>query len=1002
MNLGVGAKDALLASVMRASLDCIVVVDDDSRVLEWNPAAERTFGWSREEALGRSIADMIVPHEHHAAHHAGMARYLAGGEPRVLNQRIEVDARCKDGRRIPVELAITEVQEGGRRLFTASLRDLTELRQARRALEESEAKLSAFFQHAPAAMFIKSRDGIYERVNEFTGVLMGRPASDILGKRAADVFPPDTAALADGIDRKVLESGQSQVVEAAYDVGQIKHTVTARFPIRSAEGDLTHVGVVIVDISDRVAAERLLQDSERRMAAFLDHAPMAMYLKDREGRYFIANRFMAERLGRSVEELKTLTPRDVLTPESYAESQEVDAEIVATRQPHVRTSEFQTVSGVISALTVRFPVYGDDGEIAYIGGVILDTTAETRAQKKVRALSNHHPVAMLIVGAEDHRIKLANPAFFGLIGLPADSDTALVSESRWMETEEEEAAFRAAIRAQSERDGYECRMRRVGGHFWASISWRQVDYDGERALVFSALDISARKEAERLRLESEARLKAFVEHAPLTMFLKDADGRYVLANEQTARNLGTSVEAMIGRTTAEIAPAEVAEAARVAEAEVLANGRPRTDTQVFDLPSGRVHGLNTRFPIPDASGALTQIGGVFVDITAQKEAEEELQRSREALLQSEKMNALGSLLAGVSHELNNPLAIVVGESILLEEEAEGSALADSAARIKRAAERCSRIVQTFLAMARQKEPERRRVSAAELVGSALELAEYGLRSNGIEVVRRFDPDLPDIWADPDQVVQVILNLLVNAQQALQTVAAPRCLTLSLGHGTAGRIRFEVQDNGPGVAENLSRRIFDPFFTTKPQGTGTGIGLSFSQGIAEAHEGSLQLVGAGGPGATFRLELPIARSEEQAAITSAVAEPGPARRRVLVVDDEPELAETLCRLLRSDGLDVELAVGGAEAQRRLEREDFDMVLSDLRMPDVDGPTLHAWLRERRPDLQDRIGFITGDTLGPAAVGFLRQSGRPFLEKPFTRAGIRRLLAALDGAKLDQAS
>lgn len=880
-----GKGDALLASVIRASLDGIVVVDHDSQVLEWNPAAEEMFGWRRDEAVGRCISDLIIPDQHHDAHHAGMARYLGGGAPRVLNRRVEVPARRKDGREIPVELAITEVTVGEQRLFTASLRDLSALNEARRALEESEAKLSAFFQHAPAAMFIKSRDGRYERVNEFTGRLMERPAEEIIGRRAAEVFPPSTADMAETMDRRVIETGEPQVQEAPYDVGSgTRHTLTARFPIRDRADEISHVGVVIIDISDRVAAEQQLRDSEARLSALLDHAPLTMYLKDRDDRYCVANRFMAQQVGRTPEELKRMTPRDLLPPASADEAAAVDRIIIETRQPHVRENEFMSVEGLKSAVTVRFPVFDQAGEVAYIGGVFLDTTAAKTMERALR--------------------------------------------------------------------------------------------------------------------ESEARLNAFVRNAPMTMFVKDREGRYILANEQTARNLGTTVEAMIGRTAAEIAPRVVAEAGQEAEAEILRTGQARTEVQSFDLPVGKVWGLNTRFPIPDASGALTQIGGVFVDITAQKEAEEELQRSREALLQSEKMNALGSLLAGVSHELNNPLAIVVGESILLEEDAEGTPAADSAGRIKRAAERCSRIVQTFLAMARQKEPERRRVSPTEVVTAALDLAEYGLRSNGIEVVRKFEAELPDLWADPDQLVQVVLNLLVNAQQALQTVAAPRCLTLRLQRGEKGQVRFEVADNGPGVAEDVSRRIFDPFFTTKPQGTGTGIGLSFSQGIAEAHGGSLRLVRHAEPGATFRLELPVAGDEATDDAEPHVEEE-PARRRVLVVDDEPELAETLCRLLKSDGLEVEVAIGGAEAIRRLEQEEFDLILSDLRMPDVDGPSLHAWLKAERPAMERRIGFVTGDTLGPAAVSFFRKSGRPYLEKPFTREGIRRLLASLDAALLDEA-
>jgi len=872
-------QDALLAAVMRASLDCIVVIDEGGLVVDWNPASERTFGYARQDAIGKPVAELIIPEHYRNAHHTGMQRYLGGGEPRVLNQRIGVEACRSDGTMLPVELAVTEVQVDDRRLFMASLRDLTELHRTTAALEESEAKLSAFFEHAPASMFIKNSDGRYENVNAYTGALMGRPVEEIIGRTVEDVFPAQTVEAAEALDRAVLETGEAQVVEQTYDVGEIRHTVTARFPIRAADGAITHIGVVIIDISDRVAAENKLRDSEARLTALLDHAPMTMYLKDRDGHYCIANRFMAEQVGMTPEELKKLTPRDLLPEASAEEAAAVDRVIVETRQPDIRESEFQTVEGPKSAMTVRFPVFDENDEINYIGGIFLDTSEQRRAQRKFRALSDHHPVAMLIARADDHRILLANPAFFKLIGLPQDSDVSMVSQYHWLDDPDEDRRFREMLGEHERFDNYECRMRRVDGSFWCSISWRHIDFDGERALVFSALNIAEKKNAEA-----------------------------------------------------------------------------------------------------------------------------ELERSREALHQSEKMNALGSLLAGVSHELNNPLAIVVGEAILLEEEAEGTAMAASAGRIKRAAERCSRIVQTFLAMARQKTPERKACAVNALIEGTLELADYGLRSNGIEVVRRLDPGLPSMWADHDQVSQVLLNLVINAQQALQTVAGPRCLTIESRLAGDGRIAIVISDNGPGVPADVARRIFDPFFTTKPQGSGTGIGLSFSLGIAEAHGGALHLLPSE-TGAAFELLLPsAARTEADAGPTEddAPAKPSDARRRVLVVDDEPELAQTLAGLLKGEGFDVSIAVGGAAAIEQLRDGEFDLVLSDLRMPGVDGPELFAWVRAEKPDMAERIGFVTGDTLGPAAVHFLKEAGRPYIEKPFTRAAIRALVgelveeSAVDGA------
>jgi two-component system NtrC family sensor kinase len=379
----------------------------------------------------------------------------------------------------------------------------------------------------------------------------------------------------------------------------------------------------------------------------------------------------------------------------------------------------------------------------------------------------------------------------------------------------------------------------------------------------------------------------------------------------------------------------------------------------------------------------------------------ELQRQREALLQAEKMAALGSLLAGVAHELNNPLSIVLAGALLLQEEAEEAAapgLARGAERIRVAAERCARIVRSFLAMARQQEARRRPVSVAALVDGALELLAYGLRSDGMEVAREIPADLPVVLGDADQLHQVLANLVTNARQALEDRSGPRRLRIA-ARAAGGAVELSVADNGPGVPAELRGRIFDPFFTTKPVGVGTGIGLAVSRGIAEAHGGSLELAEAAerGGGARFILRLPRAGANSAAA---GGADPTPAGGAVraghgaaLIVDDEAEVAGMLALMLVPLGFRCDLAATGREAQRLLSSRDYDAILCDLRMPDVDGQTLYGWLEANRAHLCRRTAFVTGDTLGKAAADFLAGSGRPVLEKPFVPEEVRRVVAAL---------
>jgi PAS domain S-box-containing protein len=418
-------------------------------------------------------------------------------------------------------------------------------------------------------------------------------------------------------------------------------------------------------------------------------------------------------------------------------------------------------------------------------------------------------------------------------------------------------------------------------------------------------------------------------------------------------------------------------------------------------PSGEirwVHSLGTA--LRDETGTVTNVTGIHLDITDRKRAEEELALSRDALHQSERLSAMGSLLAGVSHELNNPLAAIVGQAEMLEEDAQGTPLEARARKISSAAERCARIVQTFLAMARQKAPEKALINLNDVVASALDLTDYALRTAGVAVRVTLGSNLPPVEGDRDQLHQVLVNLIVNAKQAMEGGEQfDKTLTIRTSVSQSGAVLVDVCDTGPGVPEKARKRIFEPFFTTKPQGSGTGVGLSFSMGIIEAHRGTLSLEPSR-RGAQFRITLPPGTETGIIAVpidqTTSIRGGG---LSALVVEDEPDVRETLRELLEREGFQVTVASDGAAALMALDRADFDLILSDLRMPGVSGPDLHARLTETKPHLIPRMGFVTGDTLGSSMDDFLRGCGRPILEKPFTKMGVRCLIASIAQPRIE---
>ena len=263
-----------------------------------------------------------------------------------------------------------------------------------------------------------------------------------------------------------------------------------------------------------------------------------------------------------------------------------------------------------------------------------------------------------------------------------------------------------------------------------------------------------------------------------------------------------------------------------------------------------------------------------------------------------------------------------------------------------------------------------------------------MRAANVRIELQLEPDLPLIQADPDQLHQVIVNLLTNARQAMEESAGDAVISIRAQHH-GGMIRLAIGDNGKGIPPDMRDRIFDPFFTTKAVGSGTGIGLSFSLGIIQAHGGTLTIADVP-VGTTFMINLPVnnaSRAEEAPAPLVAMA----SKARALVIDDEEDVAETLADMLIRQGLEVEMAMGGIAGMAALAAgTHFDIVLSDIRMPDCDGPALYSWIAQHRPDLSGRIAFVTGDTFSGSAADFIATVNCHVLEKPFTPAGLRQLV------------
>jgi len=388
-----------------------------------------------------------------------------------------------------------------------------------------------------------------------------------------------------------------------------------------------------------------------------------------------------------------------------------------------------------------------------------------------------------------------------------------------------------------------------------------------------------------------------------------------------------------------------------------------------------------------------RIEALVRDVSERKKLDDETRDIYHQLLQAEKMAALGQTVSGVAHELNNPLATILSWAERLSQR---TTLDDSVRRgletIFSESERAARIVRNLLTFARKRQTTRAMVDVNHVARETLALRAYEQRVTNVAVIEALAAGLPQVFADSHQVQQVLLNLVINAEQAMLAANGRGTLVLRTWHDADQEcVILEVNDDGPGIPEEVQPKIFDPFFTTKDVGKGTGLGLTVAYAIVQEHGGRIRLESRAGHGASFYVELPVsgAKLPAAAAPRSRVPAAAPvAGGAILVVEDEAQLASAVVEALRDAGYLVQHAADGEEALEKVRREPFDLVICDLKMPRVDGQSFYRALEAAVPRLSKRVIFVTGDVAGTDAEQFLEESGCPWLAKPFRLSDLLR--------------
>ena len=543
------------------------------------------------------------------------------------------------------------------------------------------------------------------------------------------------------------------------------------------------------------------------------------------------------------------------------------------------------------------------------------------------------------------------------------------------ESEPDSRNILSIIKARGEFIFETCYRKKDGSFLNVEVSAKLIDFHGKKLVQSFARDITIRKQAEK----ELTFLANITTNSPLAIVGTDNNGIITSWNKGGEIIFGYSAEEIIGKPYRVLVPDELESTKKRLLQEALVKGLlEEIETERISKGGKRIPVKITYSVIKDDDGISLGVAYIIRNI----EQERELHRQ---LIQSEKLSTMGQLVSGVAHELNNPLTGVIGFSeLLMMESFDG--IKDDLKKIHKEATRAKRIVQNLLSFARMHKPEKTKVDLNAIINNVLELKSYEMKVDNIEISYSPAPDLPVTMGDPHQLQQVFLNIINNAHQAMVSSGNSGNLAIKT-FSQESTLFVEFIDTGPGIPNENITKIFDPFFTTKEVGKGTGLGLSLSYGIIRDHGGYIQVCSQVRKGTTFTVELPLVIDP---AVVSQVKQipstyyPSVRGYDILIVDDEDTVLELLNGILTREGNRVEMAGNGSIALEKIaDKEYFDIIICDVKMPNMNGSELYNLLKEEGSVLTENFIFMSGAiTADVGELEFFDHDIHPFLEKPFS--------------------
>ena len=988
-----------------------ILYDEDTRMLyNVNPAMEELTGYSKEEMEGRAWGELIVPEDL-----AMMLDYnrMRKSDPNSVPRRYEFKLVTKA--REVRDILITVDRIPGTTNRVASLLDITERKKARELVEENLRFLQSLIDAIPNPIFYKGIDGRHLGCNKAFAEALGRTREEIIGKTSYDLHPRELADSYLRMDMELLKRPGVQVWESAmqYADGLRRDVIFTKATFEDRKGALAGLIGVILDITERKQAEEALRRSDTKLRQVIDLVPHFIFAKDREGRFILVNKTVADAYGTTVEELTGKTDGDFNPNRDEVEHfLKDDIMVMDSGTPKEIPEETITdTDGQIRILqTTKIPftlsMTGGDAVL----GVSTDITERKRAEKAIRDSEEKYrnifenAVEGIFQSIPEGRFISVNPSLARMFGY--ESSRALIEtitdiDRQMFVLPEDGMLFGKLIEEYGRVEGFETRMyRRDGEPLWASIAARAVyDEDGRLVCVEGTTeDITKRKRDEEALQESEAKYRSLVENSLVAVYIVQ-NGLFRFVNAPFCSVSGyTSSEVVDKLGLLDLVHPDDREQVAENTGKMASREAGYVEHEFKAVrKDGKIITVKT-MESPLVYNGAPASAGILMDITREQTLETQLR-------QAQKVEAIGHLAGGIAHDFNNILTVLTGYASLLDMQMnEGDPLKAHVDQILSASRKASGLTQSLLTFSRQQSVTLLAVDINTIVRETLELLKR-LVTEDIVLRTRLAPDTITIMADTIQIDQILFNLVTNAMDAMKKggtltietdLVALDELVETHGFGKPGLYAvLSVTDTGEGMDETTKEKMFDPFFTTKEVGKGTGLGLSTVYGIVKQHGGYITVASEPKVGTSFRIYFPAVDRKMVDEDEPAPAGLKGGSETILVAEDDESVRRFLVEVLGLYGYRVIQAVDGEDAVRSFAVNPIvDLMIFDSVMPNKNGREAYDEIIRMRPG--SRVLFISGYTRDVVLDKGVEEKEFAFISKPlFPNDLLRAVREVLDG-------